>query len=74
MKLSREVRFTVTDQFDSKISNSWSGWPSTNLVVPRLTVITIVEGEPEPQSGYICNIKIIDDLVRDVIANEVLGH
>ena len=72
MRLSREVRFAVTNDHEPKISNSWSGWPSTNLVVPRLSLITVVQGKPEKHSGYVCNIKIIDDLVRDVIENEVI--
>lgn len=72
MKLAREVRFALTDRYESSISNSWSGWPSTNLAVPRFSLITAVEGEPDPRSGYICNIKLIDDLVRNVIENDVI--
>ena len=72
MRLSREVRFAITPNYDSTISNSWSGWPSTDVLAPRLSIITTVEGQPEEQSGYICNIKIIDDLIRKVITEDVI--
>lgn len=72
MLLSREVRFAVTPDYQDQISNSWSGWPSTNLLVPRLTLVTVIAGQPEPDSGYICNIKLIDDLVRSVIKNDLI--
>ena len=74
MQLSREVRFALADAKQDKITNSWSGWPSTNLLVPRLSVITIVEGEPEDHSGYICNIKLIDDLVRKILTQHIIPN
>ena len=72
MQLTREVRFAVLEDYVSKITNSWSGWPTTSRLVPRLSLLTTVEGEPEAKSGYICNIKLLDDLVRDVVTEEVI--
>jgi len=72
MKISREVRFALLPNYEEQISNSWSGWPTANQLVPRLSLITVVTGEPEKKSGYICNIKLIDDLVRNVITNDVI--
>ena len=72
MRLSREVRFAITENHMATISNSWSGWPTTNLVVPRLSLVTTVEGNIDMRSSYICNIKRIDDLVRNVLTRDVI--
>ena len=74
MRLSREVRFNIVDVEDyvSKVTNSWSGSPSTHMLVPRLSLLTTVQGMPDERRGYICNIKLIDDLIRDVIEREVI--
>ena len=72
MRLSREVRFAVIGTDEVKISNSWSGWPTTNLVVPRLSLVTTVEGSIDLRSSYVCNIKRIDDLVRTVLTKDVI--
>ena len=73
MRLSREVRFAlVDDNYATQITNSWAGWPSSSLLVPRFTLVTTVEGTPEKKSGYICNIKLLDVLVRDVVTSEVI--
>ena len=48
--------------------NSWAGGPATNRLVPRLNLRCIVEGKIDPQTGYLCNIKLLDNLLRDAVA------
>ena len=72
MRLSREVRFAVIDNYVTTITNSWSGWPSSSMLVPRMSLITTVEGVPQEKSGYICNIKLLDDLLREAVTREVI--
>lgn len=68
--LTREVRFAVDRDwagridFNRPITNSWGGWPSAVGLVPHLCLRATVVGEPDPHTGYLCNIKIIDDLLR----------
>lgn len=72
MRLSREVRFALANEYVTAITNSWGGWPSSSLLVPRMSLITTVEGQPKKRSGYICNIKLLDDLLRDAVTGEVI--
>lgn len=72
IKLSREIRFALTGNFKDSIENSWCGWPSTNRIVPRLVLKCVVSGQPEPDSGYICNVKVLDDLLRDIVINHLI--
>jgi len=53
--------------------NSWVGGPATNRLVPRLSLRCTVEGVIDPQTGYLCNIKILDKLLRDAVA-ETIGQ
>ena len=73
--LSREIRFALVppNQInDRATANSWAGWPATNLIVPQLVLRCEVEGEPDPQSGYLCNIKEIDDLLRSIVVTKLI--
>ncbi len=74
LKLSREIRFALVPP--EKIpplqpANSWSGWPSTNLVVPQLVLRCVLRGEPA-QSGYLCDIKSIDELLRRIVTEHLI--
>ncbi|MFK7769434.1 MAG: 6-pyruvoyl tetrahydropterin synthase family protein [Mariniblastus sp.] len=76
MLLSREIRFALVppDRVPvGKPANSWAGWPSSNLVVPNLVLRCVIEGTPDPVTGYLCNIKIIDELLRKVIMRHLVG-
>lgn len=70
IRLTREVRFSVDRDwagriaFDQPIDNSWAGWPSAVGLVPYLRLRASVAGEPDPVTGYLCNIALIDDLLR----------
>ncbi|MFO0837972.1 MAG: 6-carboxytetrahydropterin synthase [Phycisphaerae bacterium] len=68
--LTREVRFSVDRdwaghiEFTRPVTNSWGGWPSAVGLIPYLCVRATVSGAPDPLTGYLCNIKLIDDLLR----------
>lgn len=70
IRLTREVRFSVDRDwaghvdFGRPVTNSWAGWPSAVGIVPYLRVRATVAGEPDPVTGYLCNITILDDLLR----------
>jgi 6-pyruvoyltetrahydropterin/6-carboxytetrahydropterin synthase len=70
IRLTREVRFSVDRdwaghiEFSRPVTNSWGGWPSAVGLVPYLCLRATVAGEPDPRTGYLCNIRQIDDLLR----------
>lgn len=70
IRLTREVRFSVDRdwagrvEFSRPVSNSWGGWPSAVGIVPYLRLRATVAGEPDPVTGYLCNIAVLDDLLR----------
>jgi 6-pyruvoyltetrahydropterin/6-carboxytetrahydropterin synthase len=70
LRLTREVRFSVDRdwaghlEFTRPVTNSWAGWPSAVGLVPYLRLRATVEGQPDAVTGYLCNIRTIDDLVR----------
>lgn len=77
IRLSREIRFALVPRSkigSGKANNSWAGWPSTNLIVPHLRLQLIVSGVPDPITGYLCNIKIIDDLLRNIVTHELIPN
>lgn len=69
--LTREVRFAAGrfpddgSAFDCPILNAWNGWPFASALAPYLKLQATVAGEPDPRTGFLCNIKVIDDLLRD---------
>lgn len=70
IRLTREVRFSVDRdwaghvEFTRAVTNSFGGWPSAVGIVPYLRLRATVAGEPDPITGYLCNIAILDDLLR----------
>ena len=79
--LSRETRFALippaavdSDLFKTsgQFKNSWAGWPASDLIAPQLRLQLIVAGTPDARTGYLCNIKVIDDLFRNIIVNDLI--
>jgi 6-pyruvoyltetrahydropterin/6-carboxytetrahydropterin synthase len=70
IRLSREVRFSVDRdwaghvEFTRPVTNSWGGWPSAVGIVPYLRLRAVVAGTPDPLTGYLCNIAVLDELLR----------
>jgi 6-pyruvoyltetrahydropterin/6-carboxytetrahydropterin synthase len=71
IRLTREVRFSVDRdwaghiEFSRPLTNSWAGWPSAVGLVPYLRLCATVSGEPDPVTGYLCNIAVLDQLLRE---------
>lgn len=65
IRLTREVRFSlIADSAEHSVTNSWGGWPSPTQIAPSMSLQCTLAGEIEPVSGYLCNIKLIDDVLR----------
>src|SRR5437763_1963044 len=69
VRRTREVRFAVNpgeadDQLRQSPTNSYGGYPSLTGYGPFLTLAVTLAGELDPQTGYLRNIKDIDDAVR----------
>lgn len=65
MLLTREVRFSVGLPLDRPVTNSWGGWPTAAGIQPYVSLRAGVTGDPDPITGYLCNIARIDALLRD---------
>lgn len=64
--LTREIRFNLIPGGGQRpLTNSWGGWPSAAVISPSLVMRCQLSGELEPDSGYLCNIKLIDDAIRE---------
>ncbi|MGB0715884.1 MAG: 6-carboxytetrahydropterin synthase, partial [Phycisphaerae bacterium] len=67
MRLMREIRFFLSDQNEpTATTNNWSGTGASSLG-QYLTLRAVVEGEADPESGYLCNIKVVESLLKDRI-------
>jgi 6-pyruvoyltetrahydropterin/6-carboxytetrahydropterin synthase len=70
IRLTREVRFSVDRDWAGHVeparpvTNSWGGWPSAVGLVPYLVLRATVAGEPDRVTGYLCNIAVLDDMLR----------
>lgn len=79
ISLTREIRFSLEGQQappalnPSGSANSWAGWPTALALAPFLRVELTLVGSPHRDSGYLCDIKILDDLLRSH-ALEVAGE
>jgi len=74
-QLTREFRFFWRGgSLPSKSDNSWGGWNSSLQIGIPLSLQVTVEGAVEQPSGYICNIKLLDDTLREAfdVAAKVL--
>ena len=68
IRLTREVRAAIGQpRRDESIRNAWAGWPAAISLSPFIVARVTVTGEPHPVTGYLCDIKTLDDLVRTQI-------
>jgi 6-pyruvoyltetrahydropterin/6-carboxytetrahydropterin synthase len=77
IRLSRETRFALVPPAaldDGKSKNSWAGWPATDLIAPQLKLQLIIEGNPDSQTGYLCNIKLIDQMLRKIVIEDLIAQ
>lgn len=68
MRLTREVRMSIPPAGvePGPLHNAWAGWPSVGGLAPYLLLRLTVEGDVDPERGYLLNIKEIDQRLRDV--------
>ena len=78
IRLSREIRFALASptELNQQLSNgaeknSWSAWPNTSRIVPQMRMAVVVEGTPHAETGYLCNVTLIDQALRQFV-NETL--
>lgn len=65
MRVMREVRFSLGPEAGTDVTNSYAGWPSAVGVHPYLVLQAVLSGTPNPQTGYLVNITVIDALLRE---------
>ena len=74
--LSREIRFALVTPAELAANphpvNSWSAWPASDRIVPQLTLTAVVSGTPDPATGYLCNIKELDSLLRRIVTDQLI--
>jgi len=65
MTITREIRFSLrADGNSGDITNSWAGWPVNPGLAPFLRLQATAGGEVDPQTGYLCNISLLDEVLR----------
>jgi 6-pyruvoyltetrahydropterin/6-carboxytetrahydropterin synthase len=76
-RLTREVRFAINslpdDQLDRPPTNSFGGYPSSTGFGQYFRLQITLEGQLNPVSSYLRNIKEIDDVVRKRIVGAMGG-
>lgn len=69
IQLTREFRFSLADSDADleRVANSWSGWYSSNRIRPYLKFQLTVQGDVQSDTGYLCNVKLLDTVLRDYV-------
>jgi 6-pyruvoyltetrahydropterin/6-carboxytetrahydropterin synthase len=70
IRLTREVR-TSLGEAGAEIGDGWSGSPRPTPESAFLVLRATVQGEPDPVTGYLCDIKILDRRVRDAVQSAI---
>lgn len=77
LRLSREIRFNLrfgdAPDWSAPVTNSWAGWPSASGVGSHLRLRAAVAGDTDAITGYLCNTKALDDLLRQRILPALAG-
>ncbi len=67
MRLMREVRWYGGGEHSEShaaVENGWAGTGAARPVLPFLILRTVVDGIVDPATGFLCDIKRIDELIR----------
>jgi 6-pyruvoyltetrahydropterin/6-carboxytetrahydropterin synthase len=75
IKLAREIRFALSPRemiSSRKESNTWAGWPASDRLVPHLILRCVLQGQPDPETGYLCNIKIVDEMLQQIALDRII--
>ncbi len=63
MRLMREIRLSALEP-QGQMHNSWAGWPESWRIAPYITLQAVVDGQPNLETGYLCDIRQIDKALR----------
>lgn len=75
MRISREFRFFLRpQQMADDCANAWGGWNAGSEIAPWLQLRLEVSGSIDPVTGYLCNIRELDNLLRDSVAEWSARH
>lgn len=79
IRLSREIRFALaspaelaTQLENSDQKNSWSAWPNSTRIAPQLRLQVVVSGTPDAETGYLCNVSLIDEALRQFVNEQLI--
>jgi 6-pyruvoyltetrahydropterin/6-carboxytetrahydropterin synthase len=79
IQLSREIRFALVSPKELKpqieiegLKNSWASWPASCRIVPHLVLGAVVAGNPDPVTGYLCNVAVIDQTLRSFVNERLI--
>jgi 6-pyruvoyltetrahydropterin/6-carboxytetrahydropterin synthase len=70
IQLTREVRLSLSatpGPVPPAPGNTWAGFPTSPALAPFVCIRVTLLGEPDPASGYLCDIKAIDDQILTAI-------
>jgi 6-pyruvoyltetrahydropterin/6-carboxytetrahydropterin synthase len=77
-RLTREVRFAINELPDEQLSrpptNNYAGFPSLTGFGEYFRVQVTLEGQLDPRSSYLRNIKEIDQAVREKVIRTIGTH
>jgi len=66
MKLMREQRgICAMPEGEDADTNSWAGSAWADRLAPQWTLRAVVQGAVDPATGYLCDVHVIDALLRD---------
>ncbi len=68
--LTREVRFALNSpeaDDPSGRKNSWACWPRMQGLRPFVQLRVTLLGKANPQTGYLCDIKVVDDMIQNLL-------
>ena len=73
INLTREFRFCLADPDAdlARVGNSWTGAYTSNLVRPFLKLRLTVSGEIQQPTGYLCNVKVLDQMVQQFVEETI---
>jgi 6-pyruvoyltetrahydropterin/6-carboxytetrahydropterin synthase len=72
VRLTREVRLSIEDDGDNVVgpgrgANTWAGWPAARTLSPYVVIRGTFRGEPDPQTGYLVDIRLVDQALRGAV-------
>jgi len=66
MKLMRELRcVSALPECEGAGTNTWAGSARADCLAPVWTLRIVVEGPADPITGYVCDVHVLDSLLRD---------